>query len=169
MLKRLVFILSLLLCLSVAATCSAAEVFQISAEQLQTSDKCLDELDTLIQASKLTISDSAKLIVALQQNSQRLNENLQKSTELLAASNLIIDKMQKELIEQASSLQKSKILIDKLEKEIARLKRNNNLGAYASTSSVGLFATHERLLVYGGQKYNNGGIEVGVGYEVIKF
>ena len=112
--KRLNRILSvLLLCwlLAMPGICMAAmSPLTISEEQLNSFDQNFARLQTLIEASKLTTSESAKLIVSLQ-------ERLAKADALQVQSAIIIEKMKTDLMKQETSLQTANALQAKYEKE----------------------------------------------------
>ena len=113
--------LSALLCLLLLATpvsvMAATQQLTITEEQLTSFDKKFERLQNLIEASKLTTTESAKLIVSLQ-------ERLQRADALQVQSAIIIEKMRIDLEKQATSLQTVNDLQAKYEKE-AKAKINS--------------------------------------------
>ena len=113
--------LSALLCLLLLAmpvsAMAATQQLTITEEQLTSFDKNFERLQNLIEASKLTTSESAKLIVSLQ-------ERLQRADALQVQSAIIIEKMKIDLEKQAISLQTVNELQAKYEKE-TKAKINN--------------------------------------------
>ena len=112
--KRLNLILSLLLLcwlLAMPLTVMAATPpLTITEAQLNSFDQNFERLQNLIEASKLTTSESAKLIVSLQ-------ERLAKADALQVQSAIIIEKMKTDLTKQETSLQTANALQAKYEKE----------------------------------------------------
>ena len=115
--KMLRNILSMLLCclLLVSPVTSWAseaqpEVLTITQEQLTSFDQNFARLQNLIEASKLTTTESAKLIVSLQ-------ERLAKADSLQVQSAIIIEKMRTDLTKQEASLVTANELQVKYEKE----------------------------------------------------
>ena len=106
--------LSALLCLLLLAmpvsAMAATQQLTITEEQLTSFDKNFERLQNLIEASKLTTSESAKLIVSLQ-------ERLQRADALQVQSAIIIEKMRADLTRQETSLQTANALQAKYEKE----------------------------------------------------
>ena len=109
--KKLASVLLCLLLLFMPLTAMAATPpLTISEEQLNSFDQNFARLQTLIEASKLTTSESAKLIVSLQ-------ERLAKADALQVQSAIIIEKMRADLTRQETSLQTANALQAKYEKE----------------------------------------------------
>ena len=112
--KTLKNTLSLLLCLLLLASpviCSASTgQLTITEAQLTAFDQNFERLQRLIEASKLTTSESAKLIVSLQ-------ERLQRADALQVQSAIIIEKMKADLTRQETSLQTANALQAKYEQE----------------------------------------------------
>ena len=113
--------LSVLLCcwllfMPVICTASTAQL-TITEAQLTSFDQNFERLQRLIEASKLTTSESAKLIVSLQ-------ERLQRADALQVQSAIIIEKMRADLTRQETSLQTANALQAKYEKE-AKAKINS--------------------------------------------
>ena len=106
--------LSALLCLLLLAmpvsAMAATQQLTITEEQLTSFDKNFERLQNLIEASKLTTTESAKLIVSLQ-------ERLARADALQVQSAIIIEKMKIDLEKQAISLQTVNELQAKYEKE----------------------------------------------------
>ncbi len=106
--------LSALLCLLLLAmpvsAMAATQQLTITEEQLTSFDKNFERLKNLIEASKLTTTESAKLIVSLQ-------ERLARADALQVQSAIIIEKMKIDLEKQAISLQTVNDLQAKYEKE----------------------------------------------------
>ena len=106
--------LSALLCLLLLAmpvsAMAATQQLMITEEQLTSFDKNFERLQNLIEASKLTTTESAKLIVSLQ-------ERLARADALQVQSAIIIEKMKIDLEKQAISLQTVNELQAKYEKE----------------------------------------------------
>ena len=98
-----------LLCTPLSAM-AATQQLTITEEQLTSFDKNFERLQNLIEASKLTTSESAKLIVSLQ-------ERLAKADALQVQSAIIIEKMKTDLTKQETSLQTANALQAKYEKE----------------------------------------------------
>jgi len=119
--KRLNLILSLLLLcwlLAMPLTVMAATPpLTITEAQLNSFDQNFERLQNLIEASKLTTSESAKLIVSLQ-------ERLARADALQIQSAIIIEKMRADLARQETSLQTANALQAKYEKE-TKAKINN--------------------------------------------
>jgi len=119
--KRLNLILSLLLLcwlLAMPLTVMAATPpLTITEAQLNSFDQNFERLQNLIEASKLTTSESAKLIVSLQ-------ERLARADALQIQSAIIIEKMRADLTRQETSLQTANALQAKYEKE-TKAKINN--------------------------------------------
>ena len=118
---------ALLLCwlLAMPLTAMAAtSPLTITEQQLNSFDQNFGRLQTLIQASKLTTSESAKLIVSLQ-------ERLARADALQVQSAIIIEKMKTDLLRQETSLQTANALQQKYEKEtkakINSLRRDRTL------------------------------------------
>ena len=136
--KRLSRILSaLLLCLLLAmpGICMAGTPpLTITEAQLNSFDQNFARLQNLIEASKLTTSESAKLIVSLQ-------ERLQRADALQVQSAIIIEKMRIDLEKQATSLQTVNDLQQKYEKEtkakINSLRRDRTLWMIVAGVAVG--------------------------------
>lgn len=104
---------ALLLCwlLAQPVICSASTgQLTITEAQLTDFDNNFSRLQRLIEASKLTTSESAKLIVSLQ-------ERLQRADALQVQSAIIIEKMRADLTRQETSLQTANALQAKYEKE----------------------------------------------------
>ena len=104
---------ALLLCwlLAMPGICMAATPhLTITEAQLNSFDKNFERLQTLIEASKLTTSESARLIVNLQ-------ERLAKADALQVQSAIIIEKMKTDLAKQEASLQTANALQAKYERE----------------------------------------------------
>lgn len=106
--------LSVLLCcwlLVVPVICSASTAqLTITEAQLTSFDQNFERLQRLIEASKLTTSASAVLIVSLQ-------ERLARADALQVQSAIIIEKMKTDLTRQETSLQTANALQAKYEKE----------------------------------------------------
>ena len=118
---------ALLLCWLLAMPVSAMAATQqltITEEQLTSFDKNFERLKNLIEASKLTTTESAKLIVSLQ-------ERLARADALQVQSAIIIERMRIDLEKQATSLQTVNELQAKYEKEtkakINSLRRDRTL------------------------------------------
>lgn len=91
--------------------CSASTVpLTITEAQLTDFDQNFERLQRLIEASKLTTSASAVLIVSLQ-------ERLQRADALQVQSAIIIEKMRADLTRQETSLASANALQAKYEKE----------------------------------------------------
>ena len=120
--------LSALLCLLLLAmpvsVMAATPQLTITEEQLNNFDQNFDRLQKLIEASKLTTSESAKLIVNLQ-------ERLARADALQVQSAIIIERMRNDLMKQETSLQTANALQQKYEKEtkakINSLRRDRTL------------------------------------------
>ena len=120
--------LSALLCLLLLAmpvsAMAATQQLTITEEQLTSFDKNFERLQNLIEASKLTTTESAKLIVSLQ-------DRLARADALQVQSAIIIEKMKIDLEKQAISLQTVNDLQAKYEKEtktkINSLRRDRTL------------------------------------------
>ena len=111
---------ALLLCWLLAwpVICSASTAqLTITEQQLTIFDQNFERLQKLIEASKLTTNESAKLIVSLQ-------ERLQRADALQVQSAIIIEKMRADLTRQETSLQTANALQAKYEKE-TKAKINN--------------------------------------------
>ena len=113
--------LSALLCLCLLCTpltaMAATPPLTITEAQLTAFDQNFARLNSLIAASKLTTSESAKLIVNLQ-------ERLARADALQVQSAIIIEKMKADLMKQETSLQTANALQEKYEKE-TRAKINS--------------------------------------------
>ena len=131
--------LSALLCLLLLATpvsvMAATQQLTITEEQLTSFDKNFERLQNLIEASKLTTSESAKLIVSLQ-------ERLARADALQVQSAIIIEKMKIDLEKQATSLQTANELQAKYEKEtrdkISSLRRDRTLWEIVAVAAAGV-------------------------------
>ena len=99
----------LLYCLPLTAMAATPQL-TITEEQLTSFDQNFERLQKLIEASKLTTTDSARLIVNLQ-------ERLAKADALQVQSAIIIEKMKTDLMRQETSLQTANALQQKYEKE----------------------------------------------------
>ena len=108
--KYLSALLCLLLCCFPLTAMAATPQLTITEEQLTSFDKNFERLQNLIEASKLTTTESAKLIVSLQ-------ERLARADALQVQSAIIIEKMRIDLEKQATSLQTVNELQAKYEKE----------------------------------------------------
>jgi len=106
--------LSALLCLLLLAmplsAMAATLPLTITEEQLTSFDQNFERLQKLIEASKLTTTDSARLIVNLQ-------ERLARADALQVQSAIIIEKQAQDLTRQESSLVTANELQRKYEKE----------------------------------------------------
>ena len=130
--------LSALLCLLLLAmpvsAMAATQQLTITEEQLTSFDKNFERLQNLIEASKLTTTESAKLIVSLQ-------ERLARADALQVQSAIIIEKMRIDSEKQAISLQTVNELQAKYEKEtkakINSLRRDRTLWEIVSGIAVG--------------------------------
>ena len=130
--------LSALLCLLLLAmpvsAMAATQQLTITEEQLTSFDKNFERLQNLIEASKLTTTESAKLIVSLQ-------ERLARADALQVQSAIIIEKMRIDLEKQATSLQTVNELQAKYEKEtkakINSLRRDRTLWMIVAGVAVG--------------------------------
>ena len=108
--KYLSALLCLLLCCLPLTAMAATPQLTITEEQLTNFDQNFERLQKLIEASKLTTTDSARLIVNLQ-------ERLAKADALQVQSAIIIEKMKTDLAKQETSLQTANALQAKYEKE----------------------------------------------------
>ena len=130
--------LSALLCLLLLAmpvsAMAATQQLMITEEQLTSLDRNFARLQNLIEASKLTTTESAKLIVSLQ-------ERLARADALQVQSAIIIEKMKIDLEKQATSLQTANALQAKYEKEtrdkINSLRRDRTLWEIVATVAAG--------------------------------
>lgn len=157
----------LLLLWVLPVSCLANEKpLMITEEQLQIYEQSSQELQMLIEASKLTTTSSAQKILSLEKSLTALRLGLKKATDLQKESARIIEKQDKTLKLQEKLLNESSEIIRKLEAKIAKLERNSRTGIYSNTTSAGLFQTHRNLMVTVGQKWN-GGIEVGAGIVLV--
>ncbi len=113
----------LLYCLPLTAMAATPQL-TITEEQLNSFDQNFERLQKLIEASKLTTTDSARLIVNLQ-------ERLARADALQVQSAIIIEKMKTDLLRQETSLQTANALQAKYEKEtkakINSLRRDRTL------------------------------------------
>lgn len=131
-------LLSGLLCLLFFCTpltaMAATPPLTITEEQLNSFDQNFDRLRNLIEASKLTTTASAKLIVSLQ-------ERLARADALQVQSAIIIEKMRIDLEKQATSLQTVNELQAKYEKEtkakINSLRRDRTIWIIVAGVAVG--------------------------------
>ena len=108
--KYLSALLCLLLLVMPVSAMAATQQLTITEEQLTSFDRNFERLKNLIEASKLTTTESAKLIVSLQ-------ERLARADALQVQSAIIIEKMKIDLEKQATSLQTVNELQAKYEKE----------------------------------------------------
>ena len=108
--KYLSALLCLLLCCLPLTAMAATPQLTITEEQLNSFDQNFERLQNLIAASKLTTSESAKLIVSLQ-------ERLAKADALQVQSAIIIEIMKTDLTRQETSLQTANALQAKYERE----------------------------------------------------
>ena len=108
--KYLSALLCLLLLVTPVSVMAATQQLTITEEQLTSFDKNFERLQNLIEASKLTTTESAKLIVSLQ-------ERLARADALQVQSAIIIEKMRVDLTRQETSLQTANALQAKYEKE----------------------------------------------------
>ena len=108
--KYLSALLCLLLCCLPLTAMAATPQLTITEEQLTNFDQNFERLQKLIEASKLTTTDSARLIVNLQ-------ERLAKADALQVQSAIIIEKMKTDLMKLETSLQTANALQAKYEKE----------------------------------------------------
>lgn len=131
--------LSALLCLLLLAmpvsAMAATSQLTITEEQLTSFDKKFERLQKLIEASKLTTTDSARLIVNLQ-------ERLAKADALQVQSAIIIEKMKTDLLRQETSLQTANALQQKYEKEtkakINSLRRDRTMWEIVAVVAAGV-------------------------------
>lgn len=132
--KYLSALLCLLLLVMPVSAMAATQQLTITEEQLTSFDKNFERLQNLIEASKLTTSESAKLIVSLQ-------ERLARADALQVQSAIIIEKMRIDLEKQATSLQTVNELQAKYEKEtkakINSLRRDRTLWEIVAGVAVG--------------------------------
>ena len=164
--RSLSLLLFLLLFLAPAVGLASEKQLTITETQLDFFDQSFNELATLIEASKLTTTDSAQRIASLEKNLQALLQRLKKASELQISSAQIIAKQAETLKQQEKSLIDSEKLVAKLEKEIQRLKRQNSVGIYGNTTSGGVFIIHDRLMISAGGKWT-GGLEAGAGVIIV--
>ena len=164
--RSLLLLLFLLLFLEPAVGLASEKQLAITETQLDFFDQSFSELATLIEASKLTTTDSAQRIASLEKSLQALSQRLKKASELQITSAQIIAKQAETLKQQEKSLIDSEKLVAKLQKEIQRLKRQNSVGIYGNTTSAGVFVVHDRLMMSAGQKWG-GGLEAGAGVIVL--
>ena len=108
--KYLSALLCLLLCCLPLTAMAATPQLTITEEQLNSFDQNFERLQKLIEASKLTTTDSARLIVNLQ-------ERLARADALQVQSAIITEKMKTDLMKQETSLQTANALQAKYEKE----------------------------------------------------
>ena len=124
----------LLYCLPLTAMAATPQL-TITEEQLTNFDKNFERLQNLIEASKLTTSESAKLIVSLQ-------ERLARADALQVQSAIIIEKMRIDLLRQETSLQTANALQQKYEKEtkekINSLRRDRTLWEIVAVVAAGV-------------------------------
>ena len=143
-----------------------AQLLTITEEQLRNYEQSATELQTLIEASKLTTNASAQRIFNLEKSLTELMQRLQKASALQKSSAQIIEKQNETLTRQEKLLTASQEIIKQLERKIARLERNNTTKLYANTTSAGLVQTSGRAAITIGQKYN-GGLEIGGEFTII--
>ena len=131
--KYLSALLCLLLLVMPVSAMAATQQLTITEQQLSSFDKNFDRLQNLIAASKLTTSESAKLIVNLQ-------ERLARADALQVQSAIIIEKMKADLMKQETSLQTANALQERYEKEtkakINSLRRDRTL--WESVSAIAI-------------------------------
>ena len=108
--KYLSALFCLLLCCLPLTAMAATPQLTITEEQLTSFDQNFERLQKLIEASKLTTTDSARLIVNLQ-------ERLERADALQVQSAIIIEKMKTDLLRQETSLQTANALQAKYEQE----------------------------------------------------
>lgn len=132
--KYLSALLCLLLLVMPVSAMAATQQLTITEEQLTSFDKNFERLQNLIEASKLTTSESAKLIVSLQ-------ERLARADALQVQSAIIIEKMRIDLEKQATSLQTVNELQAKYEKEtkakINSLRRDRSIWEIVAVVAAG--------------------------------
>ena len=111
---------------------TATDDYRGTAEQLRSELRAAAEV---IEASKLTTTDSARLIVNLQ-------ERLAKADALQVQSAIIIEKMKTDLLRQETSLQTANALQAKYEKEtkakINSLRRDRTLWEIVAVVAAGV-------------------------------
>ena len=95
--KYLSAVLYLLLLVMPVSAMAATQQLTITEEQLTSFDQNFERLQKLIEVSKLTTTDSARLIVNLQ-------ERLARADALQVQSAIIIEKMKTDLLRQETSL-----------------------------------------------------------------
>jgi predicted acetyltransferase len=131
--KYLSGLLCLLLLAMPVSAMAATQQLTITEEQLISLDKNFERLQNLIEASKLTTTESAKLIVSLQ-------ERLARADALQVQSAIIIERMKIDLEKQAISLQTVNELQAKYEKEtkakISSLRRDRTLWEIVAGAAV---------------------------------
>lgn len=133
--SRMLSVLLLCWLLAMPGICMAATPqLTITEAQLNSFDQNFARLQTLIEASKLTTSESTKLIVSLQ-------ERLARADALQVQSAIIIEKMKTDLMKQETSLQTVNELQAKYEKEtkakINSLRRDRTLWEIVAVVAVG--------------------------------
>ena len=133
--KYLSALLCLLLLVMPVSAMAATQQLTITEEQLTSFDKNFERLKNLIEASKLTTTESAKLIVSLQ-------ERLARADALQVQSAIIIEKMKTDLLRQETSLQTANALQAKYEKEtkakINSLRRDRTLWEIVAVVAAGV-------------------------------
>ena len=133
--KYLSALLCLLLLVMPVSAMAATQQLTITEQQLTSFDKNFERLQNLIEASKLTTTDSARLIVNLQ-------ERLARADALQVQSAIIIEKMKTDLLRQETSLQTANALQQKYEKEtkakINSLRRDRTLWEIVAVVAAGV-------------------------------
>ncbi len=146
------------------AICSAApETVTMTIQEYNESMTALAELKAYLALSTLDSNESNKLLLQVKQEA---NRSLMEAERLLALWKTVSNEKEiaQETVRQLrNELSSLKTTFTKYIKE-NRPKRNS-IGVYGSTSSTGLFATRDSMMLFAGQKWN-GGIEVGGGLQV---
>ena len=108
-LKLFVSILLSFLFLVTPVLCSAEQAYTVTEEKLNSLDKKLENLQSLIELSKMTTTDSEKLIIKLQ-------SSLERAEALVTQSAIIIEKQKLDLQKQENSHKTLEMTFEKSEK-----------------------------------------------------
>lgn len=162
-------LLALLFCLLFLAPglCWAApETVTMTIQEYNESMTALSELKAYMALSTLDSDESSKLLLQVKQEA---NRSLMEAERLLVLWKTVSN--EKEIAQE--TVRQLRNELSSLKTTFARYikenkKKRNSIGAYASTTSVGVYAHLDSILVLVGKKYDKD-LEVAVGINIIKF
>lgn len=166
----LLLLLPLLLALS-QGTCLAAEepltMTQSEAQQFQDSFErklqIISDLQLKMRNSNELIRNLEEQLKSERQKALNSELNWKRARELQQQQQLIIDTLKQDYRKQETLLTQTLAEFSRYVKE--HREKRSSVGAYGSTSSYGIFFTHDWMMVFGGKKWD-GGTEIGGGVQI---